>query len=482
MTTTSGPKFILTISSADGSLKYTGVNEIQFPAGAVSIQGRKAVVSVVPLSTSTGTSTALDGKQDKDSDLTAIAALTPANDDLLQRKAGAWANRTIAQVKADLGYGTAAAANLDDDVTLAANSSVTLPTQHAVKNYVDNMVAGLTWKASVRCATTANGALATAFANGQVVDGVTLVTGDRILLKNQTTGSENGIYAVNASGVPTRTADADTGTELLSATVLVREGTANADTQWTCTNDAITLGTTLLVFAQISAAGTYVAGSGLTLTGNSFSIASAAITNAMLAGSIDLTTKVTGVLPTARGGTGTAFFSVAGPTVARTYTFPDANATIARTDAAQSFTGNQTFVNKIVSMNGDATDGVGTIYVVKIDTRTGLTAALGATTIFTTPAGDGFYEISGYLVITTAGTSGTISFTFAYTDADTNTLGSTQNITSANLAVNAVGNAVGTTPRIVKVKASSNIVLATSFNSIVGAPVYNLYLFIKRIG
>lgn len=68
-----------------------------------------------------------------------------------------------------------------------------------------------------------------------------MATGDRILIKNQTTQTENGIYVVAASGTPTRSTDADTGTELISATVLVREGTGNADTQWTCTNDTITI-------------------------------------------------------------------------------------------------------------------------------------------------------------------------------------------------------------------------------------------------
>ena len=68
------------------------------------------------------------------------------------------------------------------------------------KNYVDAQLQGLDVKNSVRVATTANGTLATAFANGQTVDGITLATNDRILLKDQSTGSENGIYTVNASG------------------------------------------------------------------------------------------------------------------------------------------------------------------------------------------------------------------------------------------------------------------------------------------
>src|SRR5687768_15275521 len=87
-------------------------------------------------------------------------------------------------------------------------------TDLATKQYVDNLSAGMTWKRSVRVATTTNGALATAYANGQTVDGVTLVTGDRILLKNQTAGAENGIYVVAASGAPARATDADSTTDL----------------------------------------------------------------------------------------------------------------------------------------------------------------------------------------------------------------------------------------------------------------------------
>jgi phage-related tail fiber protein len=86
-------------------------------------------------------------------------------------------------------------------------------------------------------ATTVAGTLATSFANGQTVDGVTLVTGDRILIKNQATGSENGIYTVNVSGAPTRAADCDTGAEIEDAVLWVTKGTANADTQWKLVTD-----------------------------------------------------------------------------------------------------------------------------------------------------------------------------------------------------------------------------------------------------
>lgn len=143
------------------------------------------------------------------------------------------------------------------------------------KNYVDSAIAGLSWKQEVKVATTVNGTLATAYTNGSTIDGVTLVTGDRILIKNQTTQSENGIYTVNASGAPTRSTDADVGTELVGATVYVDQGTTQANTGWTQnTNAPITLGTTSIVWAQFSGSGSYTAGTGLTLTGNSFALTS----------------------------------------------------------------------------------------------------------------------------------------------------------------------------------------------------------------
>jgi hypothetical protein len=119
----------------------------------------------------------------------------------------------------------------------------------------------LSWKDPVRAATTVNGTLSTAFANGQTIDGVTLATGDRILLKNQSTASQNGIYVVAASGAPARSTDADSGTELVNATVFVSEGTTLADTLWTCsTNATITPGATSLTFTQVGAGTSFTGG------------------------------------------------------------------------------------------------------------------------------------------------------------------------------------------------------------------------------
>ena len=147
--------------------------------------------------------------------------------------------------------------NLDANNNKITN--VSTPTANgdaANKSYVDTAISNLNSlfdaKGSVRVATTANGTLASAFANGQTVDGVTLATGNRILLKNQSTQSENGIYTVNASGAPTRATDMDVWTEVPGAFIAVEEGSANADTIWLCTsNQGGTIGSTAVTFQQI---------------------------------------------------------------------------------------------------------------------------------------------------------------------------------------------------------------------------------------
>lgn len=153
------------------------------------------------------------------------------------------------------------------------NISVATPTSDthaATKGYVDAARSGLDVKQSVRAATTAPINLATDLENGDSIDGVTLATGDRVLVKNQGTGSENGIYVVQASGAAVRATDADSSAEVTAGMfTFVEEGTANADSGWVLTtNDTITLGTTALSFAQFSGAGQITAGNGLTKTGN----------------------------------------------------------------------------------------------------------------------------------------------------------------------------------------------------------------------
>ena len=146
-------------------------------------------------------------------------------------------------------------------------------TDAATKAYVDSVTEGLHIHEAARAATTANVNLANALENGDTLDGITLATGDRILVKNQSTASENGIYVVQASGQPTRATDFDTATEVDSGDfVFVYSGTVNASTGWVQTNKPATIGTDAINFTQFSGAGTYLAGNGLTLTGNTFTI------------------------------------------------------------------------------------------------------------------------------------------------------------------------------------------------------------------
>lgn len=282
-----------------------------------------------------------------DTNLNAINLLAPSNDDIIQRKAGAWTNRTPAQfktdlvlVKGDVGLGNVdntsdatknaaavaltnktfnaslnslsnitlamMAANVaDTDVTLTANSDLRLATQKAIKSYVDSVAAGLKWKQSVRAATTANGADTTAFENGDTIDGVVLATGDRILRKDQTAQTENGIFIVQASGAPVRATDADTGAELKQASVFVEEGTVNADTAWVCTNNGtITIGSTNIAFALFSSVAEIadgnkgdvtVSGGGITWSINNGAITLAKMANMATASLIGRNTAGTGV-------------------------------------------------------------------------------------------------------------------------------------------------------------------------------------------
>ena len=134
--------------------------------------------------------------------------------------------------------------------------------------------AGLDVKELVRAATVAAGTLATDFENLDVIDGVTLATGDRILIKNQASAIENGIYTVNASGAPTRATDMDTGDSASGARVFADQGTVNADTGFFCTTNKPSdiVGTDGLAFVIYSGGTPRGAGAGLILTGNDLDV------------------------------------------------------------------------------------------------------------------------------------------------------------------------------------------------------------------
>jgi hypothetical protein len=143
----------------------------------------------------------------------------------------------------------------------------------ATKAYVDGLLDGRSWKQPARVASTANIDLAVA-ADPSPVDGVTLANGDRVLLKNQTTPAQNGIYVAVDADDPTtwvRASDANTGLELESAAVFVAEGTVSNNFQFAQTADSITLGTTALVWV-VTSANSFSGHDMISLTGGQISV------------------------------------------------------------------------------------------------------------------------------------------------------------------------------------------------------------------
>ncbi len=144
----------------------------------------------------------------------------------------------------------------------------TNPQDAATKNYVDSAVAGFDWKNSVKACTTANITLS----GTQTIDGIAVIAGDRVLVKDQTTQSQNGIYIVSASAW-SRSTDTDAWNEIVSAAVFIEQGSVNGDTAWVCTSDqGGTLGTTSVVFSQFTGAALIIAGNGLSKTGNQIDV------------------------------------------------------------------------------------------------------------------------------------------------------------------------------------------------------------------
>lgn len=161
----------------------------------------------------------------------------------------------------------------------------------ATKSYVDAFAVGLDPKPSVRVATTASITLSST----QTIDGVSLSAGDRVLVKDQSTASENGIYVVSASAW-SRSSDANTDAEVTAGLfTFVEEGTAHADSGWVlATDNPITVGTTDLSFVQFSGAGQIEAGDGLTKTGNRLDVVGTADRVSVSANAVDIATGYVG--------------------------------------------------------------------------------------------------------------------------------------------------------------------------------------------
>ncbi len=284
-------------ATVGGTLGVTGNTTLSGTLGVTGATTLSSTLAVTGISTFTGAVTANGG-------VTAAGAVTVT--------AGG-TNTNINLVPQ--GTGTV-------DVGNKRITSVAEPTQAtdaATKNYVDAVKTGLDVKDSVRVATTAN--LTATYSNGSsgvgatltnsgtqaalTIDSIVLSTGDRVLVKDQTTGLQNGIYTVTDTGsastnwVLTRAVDTDSNTPVVEVGpgmfTFVEEGTNNADNGFVCTNNgAITIGTTAITWVQFSGAGQITAGAGLTKTGNTIDAVGTANRITITADAIDIASTYVG--------------------------------------------------------------------------------------------------------------------------------------------------------------------------------------------
>jgi len=168
---------------------------------------------------------------------------------------------------------TAAKLDLSGSFTFSGSISVPTPTADAhaaTKAYVDSTAQGVHWKESAIAASTANVDISSA---PSAIDGVTLSANDRVVLKDQSTASQNGIYVwASAGAAMTRSDDANTAAELEGAAVFVRQGSTHADQGFIVTTDNINLGTTAIVITQFTGLSSISTGDGLSKAGSTLSV------------------------------------------------------------------------------------------------------------------------------------------------------------------------------------------------------------------
>ena len=200
--------------------------------------------------------TQLDAREASNASLTAIGALATTDGNFIVGSGSTWVAETGSTARASLGLGTistqAANSVAISGGTITGLGAPSASSDAATKNYVDNLVAGLKTRIITRVATTANITLSSDLQNGDTLDGITLATGNKILVKNQTDATENGIYNVVASGTATRDTDYDTVAELAGQLVIVQEGSTNADKIFLCTTDnSGSIGSVNIVFTIV---------------------------------------------------------------------------------------------------------------------------------------------------------------------------------------------------------------------------------------
>ena len=198
----------------------------------------------------------LDAKGASNANLTAIGALATTDGNFIVGSGSTWVAETGSTARASLGLGTistqAANSVAISGGTITGLGAPSSGSDAATKTYVDDLVTGLKTRIITRAATTGNITLSSDLQNGDTLDGVTLATGNKVLVKNQTDATENGIYNVVASGTATRNTDYNTVAELAGQLVIVQEGSTNADKIFLCTTDnSGSIGSVNIVFTIV---------------------------------------------------------------------------------------------------------------------------------------------------------------------------------------------------------------------------------------
>ena len=257
---TSYPASALTGTVANNQVA-TGIDAIKIGDGSVTNTEFQHINTV-----SSNVQTQLDAKVAKASNLSDLASASTS--------------------RTNLGLGTMAVQN-SGTVSISGGSITGLSTPSnnsdvAIKSYVDEAVAGLRTRIIAEVATTANVNLTNGLEAGDAIDGVTLVAGDRVLVKSQSDATENGLYLAVSSGAASRDPEYDTIAELSGGLIVVNQGTSNDNKIFLCTTDSDgSLGSTNITYTQVTPSNTgTVTSIGVTQSGSEFSISGSPVTSA----------------------------------------------------------------------------------------------------------------------------------------------------------------------------------------------------------
>jgi len=228
----------------------TGIDAAKLADGTVSDTELQYINSV-----SSNVQTQLDAKIATSANLTDIAALANTNSNFIVGDGSNFVAETGSTARTSLGLGTVATqASNSIAITGGSITGMSAPSSGSdvtTKTYVDDLVSGLKTRIICRVTTTANISFTTDLENGDTLNGVTLATGDRVLVKDQSDDTENGLYLVVASGTASRDSEYDTVAELAGQLQLVKEGTADSDSMWLCTTDSGSIGSASITYSQV---------------------------------------------------------------------------------------------------------------------------------------------------------------------------------------------------------------------------------------